>query len=153
MASFPGGFTSRRNVVVGPLALQGAGAPTPASVVREFGGNKFPLLVKAGRRVTVRITGRARRYAGLAYGGLGKRPLPEGQIRLRDTAREMTFVACQGPSGSDADGEPVTFWSGSVVAERPLCVPLDVFVDGDPSPRRAVVDLGGRNCRGALPVP
>jgi hypothetical protein len=148
MASFPGGFTSSRNLVVGPLALQGAGEPTPASVVREFGGNKFPLLVKAGHTVTLRVTGDARKVAGLAYAGLGKRPLPDGEVKLRDTTPAMTFVACRAGqrSGSSADGEPVTFWSGFVVLRRPACVPLEVQVDDEPAPRRAVIDMGGRDC-------
>ena len=45
-ANFPGGFTSPRNLVVGPLVLIG-GAYTDPATVRKFGGNKFPLLVKA----------------------------------------------------------------------------------------------------------
>jgi hypothetical protein len=158
-ASFPGGFTEARNLVAGPLALVGAGERTPPSVVRDFGGNKFPVLVKAGHSVTVRLPPTVRSFAGLAYGGLGRRPLPQGELRLRDTAHSMTFVACapgppsrgyqpQGPSGSRADGEAVTFWSGFVVARRPGCVPLEVYVDDEPSPRRAVIDMGGRRCAG-----
>jgi hypothetical protein len=144
MANFPGGFTSPRNLVVGPLALQGAGEPTPPSVVREFGGNKFPLLVRAGHSVILRVTGEARKVAGFAYAGLGRRPLPQGEVRLRNTADEMRFAACRSDqsSGSRADGEPVTFWSGGVIAARPVCVPLEVYVDGDPSPRRAAIELG-----------
>jgi hypothetical protein len=88
-AKFPGAFTSPRNLVVGPLVLIG-GAYTPASAVRDFGGNKFPLLVKAGHTVTVRLARRARRAAGLAYGSL-----PQGETRLRDTDRSVTFVACR----------------------------------------------------------
>ena len=38
-ANFPRAFADSRNLVVGPLALIGAGAYTPASVVRQFGGN------------------------------------------------------------------------------------------------------------------
>ena len=153
-AEFPQAFTSSRNVVVGPLALMGA-ASTPASTVREFGGNKFPLLVKAGHRVTVRLSPEARRSAGLAYGGLGRRPLPEGKQKLRDAADSMTFVACppgtpskryeaEGPSGSYADGEQVTFWSGFVLSRRPRCLPLEVYVDDDPAPRRVGLALGRR---------
>jgi hypothetical protein len=69
----------------------------------------------------------------------------------------MTFVACrpgkptrsyrpEGPSGSYADGEPVTFWSGFVLARRPVCVPLQVYVDDRPWPRRAVIDMGAGRC-------
>jgi hypothetical protein len=156
-ANFPGAFTSPRSLVVGPLVLDGAGEATPASVVRNFGGNKFPLLVKAGHTVTVRLPRAVRSFAGLAYGGLGNGPLPEGRTRLRDTAHTMTFVACQpgrptrsyrdeGPSGSYADGQSVTFWSGFVVMRKPACVPLEVYVDDEPSPRHAVIDMGGSRC-------
>jgi hypothetical protein len=156
-ANFPGAFADSRNLVVGPLVLVAA-AYTPASVVREFGGNKFPLLVKAGHRVTVRLSRRARRFAGLAYAGLGNRPLPQGrQVRLRDTARTMTFVSCEpgkpsasyrqeGPSGSYADGEQITFWSGFVLAREPICLPLEVTVDNEPSARHVGLSLG-RRCR------
>jgi hypothetical protein len=88
-ANFPGAFTDRRNLVVGPLVLIGGGEPTPEDVVWEFGGNKFPLLVKAGHTVTVRLPGSTRRFAGLAYG-----PQPPGKTRLRNTRRAITFVAC-----------------------------------------------------------
>jgi len=86
------------------------GACTDASTVREFGGNKFPLLVKAGHAVTVRLARRRPKVAGLAYG-----PLPQGETKLRDTYQSVTFVPCRpgraspryspnGPSGSYADG-------------------------------------------------
>ena len=155
-ARFPGAFTSPRNVAVGPLVLVGA-TYTPANVVREFGGNKFPLLVKAGHTVTVRLSREARRSAGLAYAGLGKGRLRQGrEVQLRDAAHTMTFRACrpgpppgdyrpEGPSGSDADGEPVTFWSGFVLAGAPTCVPLEVYVDDEPSPRHVGLGLG-RHC-------
>jgi hypothetical protein len=134
--------------VVGPLVLIGGGEPTPEDVVWEFGGNKFPLLVKAGHTVTVRLSASARRVAGLAYG-----PQPPGETRLRDTHRAITFVACapgepsatyrpDGPSGSSADGVAVTFWSGFVLTRRPACLPLELEVDGEPPTRHAVLNLG-----------
>ena len=156
-ANFPRAFTDHRNLVIGPLVLVG-GAYTPPDVVYGFDGNKFPLLVKAGQTVTIDVVGIARRRAGLAYAGLGDGPLPQGQkVRLRDTARTMTFVACApgtptqeyrptGPSGSYADGEQVTFWSGFVVTHEPSCVPLDVYLDEESAPRRVGLALGAR-CR------
>src|SRR5215208_3833594 len=151
-ADFPGAYTSPQNLVVGPLVLIG-GAYTHADTVREFGGNKFPLLVKSGHVVTVRVgrrAPRARRVAGLAYG-----VLPQRETTLRDTHRTVTFVACRqgtapdhsspsGPSGSRADGTPVTFWSGFFLARRPACVALEVYVDDERSPRRAGLPLGRR---------
>jgi hypothetical protein len=145
-ANFPRAFADPRNLVVGPLVLVGAGAYTPASVVRRFGGNKFPLLVKAGHRATVRLPRAVRRSAGLAYAGMGRRPLPGGEVQLRDTAKAMTFVACRpnGPSGSHAGAVQVTFWSGFVMTSAPRCLSLAVYVDGDPTPRRARIALGRR---------
>jgi hypothetical protein len=126
------------------------GASTPASTVREFGGDKFPVLVEAGHTVTVRLAPGARREAGLAYG-----PLPQAEVRLRDTHQAVRFVACRpgrpsrryrpsGPSRSYADAIAVTFWSGFVLARAPTCVPLDVYVDREPSPRRVGLALGRR---------
>ena len=140
-ASFPAAFTNPRNLVVGPLALMGA-AGTPA-FVRSFGGNKFPLLVRAGHRVTVELSGRTRLGAGLAYG-----PHPPGEVRVRDSDRVVTFLACRrdGSSWSNADGRPVTFWSGGVLARSRRCVPLRVWVDNEPSPRLAVIHLGVSDC-------
>jgi hypothetical protein len=134
-ASFPGAFTDPHNLVIGPLVLVG-GAFTDAETVRDFGGNKFPLLVKNGHTVTVRV---AVRGAGLAYG-----LLRQGEIRLRDTHRAVTFVACDpGVRSSDASGVAVTFWSGFVLTRRPACVPLDVSADGGP-PQRVGLQLGAR---------
>jgi hypothetical protein len=144
-ASFPGAFANPRNLVVGPLALMGA-AGTPSAVSNSTGTEvfqKFPLLVRNGHRVTVELSPRTRRAAGLAYG-----PLPQGETYLRDTHRVVTFIACGlgKRSGSSADGRPVTFWSGSVLARSPQCVPLLVWVDAERSPRRAVIRLGVRRC-------
>ena len=133
-ASFPGAFTDPRNVVIGPLVLVGAAYTDPATVV-EFGGNKFPLLVRAGHRVTIELSPRTRRVAGLGYG-----PLPEGvELQPRDGHRVVTFVACR-------RGGAVTFWSGFVLTRSPRCVPLAVWVDDEPAPRRTVLRMGARSC-------
>jgi hypothetical protein len=140
-ATFPGAFTSPRNLVVGPLVLTGAsGTPGFSST---YHGNKFPLLVRAGHRVTIELTRTTRRVAGLAYG-----PLPQGEVRLRDAHRVVTFIACDPGNGSqsDADGQPVTFWSGGLLARSPRCVPLRVWVDSERAPRRAVIRLGVDRC-------
>ena len=143
-AEFGGAFTDSANLVVGPLALVGAGRPTPAvgverSIVeRGYGGNKFPLLVRQGHIVTLQVPEGARGFATLGYG-----PLPQGEMRFHDGHDTVTFLACgiDEPSGSNADG-PVTFWSGGVLVRKPSCVPLDVYVDDEPAPRRVEVELG-----------
>lgn len=148
-AEFPHAFESSRNLVVGPLVLEGGAESQRPSDIREFGGQKFALLVTAGHTVTVRLPQPERGFAGLAFGGLGKRPLPDGEIKLRDTARTMTFVACRRgePSGSHADGRAVTFWSGAVVMRAPACVALEIYVDDEPDAHHAMLDMGGRRCR------
>jgi hypothetical protein len=143
-AQFPGAFTNPRNLIVGPLVLIGAGG-TPTVVSNSAGTEvfqKFPLLVRNGHRVTVELFPNTP-GAGLAYG-----PLPPGETYLRDTHRVVTFIACRRgqPSGSSADGRPVTFWSGSVLARSPRWVRLLVWVDAERSPRHAVIRLGVPNC-------
>ena len=120
------------------MALVGGGEPTSASVVRRFGGQKFPLLVRAGHTVTVQVPEAARAVAALGYG-----PLPQGEVTLTRAHHTVTFVSCgrAEASGSSADGR-VTFWSGFVVVNAPSCVPLDVYVDDDLPPRRVTVSLG-----------
>ena len=143
-ASFPAAFADPGNVVVGPLVMMDA-AYTAPSTVREYGGNKFPVLVRAGHRVTIAVGQAARRVASLGYG-----PLPEALSELfpRDGHQVVTFVACgpSEPSGSTADREPVTFWSGFVLTRAPRCVPLDVWVDDEPSPRHIPLRMGVRQC-------
>jgi hypothetical protein len=143
-AEFPDAFTSRANLVVGPFALIG-GAYTDPETVREFGGNKFPLLVQAGHTVKLALAPDARRIAGLAYG-----PLPQGEAKMRDTYRSVTFIACRrGRSQSRGNGFEVTFWSGIVLTRKPACLPLDVSIDGA-APRRVALALGAR-CQSSRP--
>jgi hypothetical protein len=142
-ARFPAAFSDPRNLVVGPWVLVG-GAFTPASTVRKFAGNKFPVLVRAGHRVTLVLSRRTRRVASLGYG-----PLPQGvNLAPRDGHRVVTFIACarRRPSGSTAAGEPVTFWSGFVLTRSPRCVALDVWVDGERAPRHTALRMGVRRC-------
>jgi hypothetical protein len=129
-ADFPGAFTDPKNLVHGPLVLTGATYTDPATV-REFGGNKFPLLVRAGYTVTIAIAPEARAFASLAYGD-------------HRAASSATFIACSpGRSWSTAGGEEVTFWSGFFHASRPACIPLDITV-GSGRPERVGLQLGAR---------
>jgi hypothetical protein len=133
-ATFPRAFTNPDNLVVGPLSMIGAGRETSAATVKRFEGNKFPLLVRAGHTVTVKVS---RPSSGsLEYGG-GHR------------SRKITFRAC-GPAkaASTADGEPVTFWSGFVRLSQPACVRLKVWIDRQSEPRRGRIRMG-RSCRSA----
>jgi hypothetical protein len=145
MADFGPAFADPHNLVVGPLLLVGGADVTSEAVVLAHDGQKYPLLVKAGYTVTVSVPAEARSFAGLAYG-----PLPQGQLRVRDAHDEITFVACDRdePSGSRAGG-PVTFWSGFVMTSVPTCLPLDVRVDDETTPRRVEISLGSE-CDSAL---
>ena len=138
-ARFPGAFADPRNVVIGPLVLVGGAESTSPSEIHRLGGQKFPLLLKAGHTATVQVVGSARTFAGLGY-----IPRSYGGRTLRDSNQTITFVSCRTneTSGSSADGAPVTFWAGFVVATTPICVPLDIYVDRQPSPRRAALSLG-----------
>jgi len=147
-ASFPGAFTDSRNLVAGPLAMMGAGEEMVqffADFGSDSGGQKFQLLVRNGHRVTVKVPRGARQSAGLAYG-----PLPGGQTSLSDTHHAVKFIACKRGvrSGSSADGQPVTFWSGGVLVSSPQCVPLRVVIDRGKVTRR-VIHLGVRDCLAA----
>lgn len=131
-------FTSRDNLVVGPLVMVGAGRFTTADTVRQFGGNKFPLLVATGHRVTIELTRRARRAVSLGYGHIH-----EGEVTWNEGRRVMTFRSCDWRNGdSDARGRRTSFWSGFVMASGPRCVHLRVWVDDEPAPRRAHIELG-----------
>ena len=127
------------NVATGPLTIVG-GKSTDAATARIFGGNKFPVLVRNGHRVTVELSVKTRRGASLGYG-----PHPDGpSLGVRDGHRVVTFVACKRGtrSGSKLGQTPVTFWSGFVEASSPRCVPLRVWVDNEQSPRRVGIPLG-----------
>jgi hypothetical protein len=112
--------------------MRGAAA-TPAYYSESFGGNKFQLYVKGGHRVTVELSRHTRRGAAIAYG-----PFPERRpLDVSDGYRVVTFIACR----------RVSFWAGGVLARSPRCVPLRVWVDDEPSPRRAVIRFGVRDCK------
>jgi hypothetical protein len=139
-ADFGGAFADPANLVEGPLVLVGAGVAQPRSVVAEHGGQKFPLLVRAGHTVTVEVPSEARELVALGYG-----PLPQGKIEFAEGHAAVRFEACgpDGPSSSTAGpGKPVTFWSGFVLASEPTCAPLDVYVDDETEPRRVEIALG-----------
>jgi hypothetical protein len=136
-------FRSQRNLVVGPLAMTGA-ADIPGGYSTAFGGNKFPLYVLGGHRVTLSLTPGTRGRAGLAYG-----PLPKGEVQVPEAHRAITFIACrpgQYSPGWGGTATRVSFWAGGVVAVAPRCVPLLIWVDNERSPRRAVIHLGVTDC-------
>lgn len=146
---FPAGtYADRRNLVAGPLALIGGATFTDAATVRRFGGNKFPLLVRAGHTATVSLPPSARGVVSLGYG-----PLPEGRaIGVRDGHPAVTFEACSAAASSSTAGGPVTFWSGFVMTSAPRCVALEVRVDGAAAPLLRHLELGRRCAKPPPPL-
>ena len=135
-------FSLRRNLVVGPLAILRAGRTL--AYVDAAGGNKLFVLVKGGHRVTIELPPSARRSAGLVFGRF-----PNGNVRLRDARRVVTFVACRRGQLADPhlDSWPVSGWVGGLLSTSAQCVPLRVWVDDEPKPRRAVIRFGVPDCR------
>jgi len=130
-------FTSRQNLVVGPLALERAGLML--AYAPHVGGNKLFVYVKGDHRVTLELSRRTRQDVGLAFGpGTG----------FRSWRRVVSFIACRRGERTPGryDGWPVTSWVGFLLASSPRCVPLLIWVDDEPSPRRAVIRFGVRDC-------
>jgi hypothetical protein len=139
-ASFPGAFEDPANLVVGPFVLVGAARPTSAGTVESLGGQKHPVLVRAGHEVTLRVPVGVQANISLGYGSL-----PQGEVGYPDGHPAVSFVACGADeeSGSSVGpDEPVTFWSGFVFSRKPSCTPLDVYVDEEAEPRRIQTPLG-----------
>jgi hypothetical protein len=137
-ADFPGAFSNPQNLVVGPLVIV-AGAYVDRNAARLLGGFRYPVLVKAGHTVTVRLAPEARTLAGLAFG-----PLRHGRVKFRDAYRSVTFAACSArDSTSAADGTDATLWLGYVLIRRPACIPLEISIDGGAS-QRVGLTLGER---------
>jgi hypothetical protein len=127
LAGFPGAFSDRRNLTIGPVTLVGgaeAGWTASAATIRELGWWKAPLLLREGATAVVSVAWEARRLARVGWG-----PAPEG--------RALHLRACgQGDAGSRVDDTPVTFWSGGFTVSRvPACVPLDVWIGLEPARR------------------
>jgi len=148
---WPGGsareFTSRQNLVVGPLAVEGAGVML--GYADSVGGNRLGVHVRGGHRVTLELPRQTRLDVGFAFGS------PLGATRaskwnLRNTRRVVAFSACQTAMRArrvdDWSEWPVTGWVGWLLPSSPQCVPLLVWVDDEPAPRRTVIRFGVRSC-------
>lgn len=134
-----------RNLVVGPLAILRAGQTLGYAESEQGIYQKLFVQVKGGHRVTLELPRPARATAGLAFG-----PPETGTVRLQDARRVVSFVACERgerAAGSIPDGWPVSGWVGFLMARSPHCVPLRVWVDDEPRPRRAVIRFGVARCR------
>jgi len=130
-------FTSRHNLIVGPFALERA--RPMLGYAPDVRGNKIFVYAKGGHRVTLELSPAMQHDVGFAFGpGSG----------FRNWRRVVSFVACQRGELTPGrfDGWPVTTWVGFLLASSPRCVPLLVWVDDEPSPRRAVIRFGVPSC-------
>ena len=118
-------FHNPQNLVVGPIAMVFAGG-TP-EFWPEWPGQKFPILVKRGHRVTVAVARQAAGEVSLIY---TQRP-----------SQAVTFTPCR-PGEGGGRGQ---FWSGGVITASPRCVPLRVSADNR-RPQQVVIALGVTSC-------
>ncbi|HZO35538.1 MAG TPA: hypothetical protein VFB41_01550 [Solirubrobacteraceae bacterium] len=124
--------------------LAGARRYTSPGTVAQFGGNKYPAIVRAGHRVTVELPRDIRRSTSLLYAD-DNWSMPDGERSVGDGHQAVAFRACTAArSGSSYDGHQATFWSGFVLATVPRCVRIRVWVDDELTPRRAAIPLGER---------
>src|SRR5918998_2407740 len=139
---FADAYTNPDNIVVGPLVITNAVYTEPATI-REFGGDKIFVLLQPGHRVTLALSQQTYRVASLGYG-----PLPqEVELTPQDGHRVVTFRPCLAERAwSSAGGKPVTFWAGFILTETFLCMPIDVWVDDEPKPRKIALGMGVRDC-------
>lgn len=139
---FGDAYTNPDNIVVGPLVITNA-VYTEPETIREFGGDKIFVLLQPGHRVTLALSQQTYRVASLGYG-----PLPqEVELTPQDGHRVVTFTPCPAEQAwSSAGGKPVTFWSGFMLTDTFLCMPIDVWVDDEPKPRKIALGMGVRDC-------
>ena len=139
---FADAYTNPDNIVVGPLVITNA-VYTEPETIREFGGDKIFVLLQPGHRVTLALSQETYRVASLGYG-----PLPEEvELTPPDGHRVVTFRPCSAERAwSSAGGKPVTFWSGFMLTDTFFCMPIDVWVDDEPKPRKIALGMGVRDC-------
>jgi hypothetical protein len=140
--SFSGAFADRtKNIVVGPLSLPWAAGHTDVSpaTINRFGGDKLPVLLREGRTAKIR-TAKALR-GGEAV------PLGEANFPIAGhPARTLRFAGCpRGKAKNVVDGIPVTFWMLWISVRAPVCVYLDISIDGKPA-RKRTMSMGAGAC-------
>ena len=141
-AAFPHAFTNQDNVIVGPFAFSGlrrASKENP-DAINFHGGWKSPALLRVRHRAVVTIDKGARSYARLNY--------THSARGFRSQPHTTRFIACASGQEaiSNADGKPITFWSGSfVLKQAPACVGIKIKVDRG-HPRHRTIAIGQASC-------
>ena len=135
---------SARDLAVGPLLMVGARVYSPPAVIARFGGQKCPMVLLAGHRVTVELPRAVWRTTSLFYGDDHFKQ-PDGDRTVEDGHRVVAFRACTAArAGSSYDGRDATFWSGFVLTRVPRCLTVRIWIDDEPTPRRVSIALGKR---------
>jgi hypothetical protein len=135
---------SARDLAIGPLLMVGARQYSSSAVIARTGGQKYPMVLLAGHRVTVELPRAVRRTAALLYAD-DHWKLPDGERTVGDGHRVVAFRACTGERGSSSyDGREATFWSGFVLATVPRCLRVRIWIDDEPAPHRVAIALGRR---------
>jgi hypothetical protein len=151
--TFQGPVGSPSHQRIGPLLLMLGGTDAARASLRELrrlGWWKMPALLQPGHTVTLVIASSRRRVTGWAYDSERTTPRAGVPAHLRRTDAAITLRACGARARhlSTIDGRRMTFWAGGIVFTRvPLCVPLEVWVDREPRPRRTVLSLAAGRCR------
>jgi hypothetical protein len=98
--------------------------------------------VRANRVVTLVVPTAYRARASLSYAGSRLRSVADGVPAVR-------FEACapNEPAFSyRGTVEPWTAFNGGFLVSRPLCLPIEVWVDGRRAPTRKLLSFGKGRC-------
>ena len=136
--------SSAHDLAVGPLRMIGAREYVSPAVIARFGGQKYPMVLLAGHRVTVELPRAVRSTTSLFYADDHWKQ-PDGERTVGDGHGVVAFRACTAArAGSSYDGRDATFWSGFVLTTAPRCLKMRISIDDEPTPRRVSIALGKR---------
>jgi hypothetical protein len=144
--AFPSAYSDvGRNIVVGPLVLAGGNSHTdlsPASINR-FGGDKLAVLLLANRTASVRISKALRPTAA----GYVAAPLSEANFAAGGGTRKLLFKSCppETPRTNVVENRRVTFWMNWISVVAPVCVYLNIRINGGPV-RKRTMSMGAGAC-------
>jgi hypothetical protein len=143
----PTRFARPADVVVGPIAFVGLARVANPAAFRRLRAHgvyvvKAGARVRANRVVTLVVPTAYRTRASLSYAGNRLRSVADGVPAVR-------FEAC--PSNEPAfsyDGTvgPWTGFNGGFLVSRPLCLPVEVWVEGLRAPTRKLLSFGKGRC-------
>jgi hypothetical protein len=148
----PTRFVRPSDVVAGPIVFTGLARVAARSAFRRLRTHgvyvvKAAARVRANRVVTLVVPAAYRDRASLSYAGSRLRSVSDGVSAVR-------FEAC--PSSEPAFSYrgivgPWTGFNGGFLVSRPICLPIEVWVEGRRARTRKLVSFGKGRCarRGA----